>query len=229
MSNKPSIKAIYLQFCGRVVSQAGEKNKHIVAAALYSDKELTHIKGLDVCELTNYEENKQDKYDVYRNRLAEYAAALKMAYKYQDTLLTQGYDIIVLCPSNNKIWDWLQGKKVPTQIKELFENINKQFRTNGPFQLDISVGLSANPTAKKTYKYCREKYLNARLSRVKRGAHIMTPEEIAQRQEWVQNKQLKTEQIEQDKLEENGVSIYDILQEHQGNELEPVIVFKTDN
>ena len=76
------MKVLYLQFCGRVI-----KDKHIVACALYLDKELTNIKTLDVCEMVNYEAKKQNKYDVYRNRLGEYAQALKIICKYQKSIL----------------------------------------------------------------------------------------------------------------------------------------------
>lgn len=216
------IKTAYIQFCGRVVSTP-EGDKHIVAAALYSDRELTNIKGLEVCEMTNFEENKKDKFDVYRNRLGEYATALKLAYKYQNTLLTQGYDCIALCPSNGKLWTWLHGGRVPVQVRDLYENINKQFRTDGEFQLDISVGLSATVCDKKAYKFCKPEYVGAELCRVKRGVHIMTAAEVAAVKAQFEERRKK----EEDKnLDKEGVSIYDILQPNQGSALEPIVIFE---
>lgn len=216
------IKTAYIQFCGRVVATP-DGDKHIAAAALYSDRELTNIKGLEVCEMTNFEENKKDKFDVYRNRLGEYATALKLVYKYQNALLTQGYDCVALCPSNGKLWTWLHGGRVPAQVKDLFENINKQFRTDGEFQLDICVGLSATVCDKKAYKFCKPEYVGAELCRVKRGVHIMTTDEVAAARASMEAKR----KAEEDKhLDNEGVSIYDILQPAQGNELEPIVVFE---
>lgn len=220
--NSNTIKVAYIQFCGRVVSTE-HGDKHIVAAALYSDKELTNIKGLEVCEMTNFEENKKDKFDVYRNRLGEYATALKMVYKYQNALLTQGYDCVALCPSNGKLWTWLHGGRVPSQVKDLYENINKQFRLDGQFQLDICVGLSVAVADKKAYKYCKPEYVGAQLCRIKRGVHIMTADEIAKAKEQIEQKRLTEENKA---LDRDGVSVYDILQLEQGNELEPIVVFE---
>ena len=222
METANTIKTAYIQFCGRVVATP-TGDKHIVAAALYSDKELTNIKGLEVCEMTNFEENKKDKFDVYRNRLGEYATALKLAFKYQNALLTQGYDCVALCPSNGKIWTWLNGGRVPAQVKDLYENINKQFRKDGQFQLDISVGLSATVCDKKAYKFCKPEYVGAELCRVKRGVHIMTAEEVAAAKEAIEAKRKKEEEKNLDK---DGVSIYDILQPAQEDSLEPIIVFE---
>ncbi len=222
METNNTIKTAYIQFCGRVVSTE-HGDKHIVAAALYSDRELTNIKGLDVCEMTNFEENKKDKFDVYRNRLGEYATALKLVYKYQNALLTQGYDCVALCPSNGKLWTWLHGGRVPAQVRDLYENINKQFRKDGQFQLDICVGLSATVCDKKAYKFCKPEYVGAELCRVKRGVHIMTADEVAAAKAKLEEKRKK----EEDKaLNQDGVNVFDILQLGQGNELEPIVVFE---
>lgn len=219
--NNNTIKAAYIQFCGRVVATE-QGDKHIVAAALYLDRELTNIKGLEVCEMTNFEENKKDKFDVYRNRLGEYTTALKLVYKYQNSLLSQGYDCVVLCPSNGKIWSWLRGGRVPAQVRDLYENINKQFRPGGQFELDICVGLSDDVCDKKAYKFCKPEYVGAKLSKVKRGVHIMTVDEIKEAVAQAEEKRKK----EEDKaLEREGVSIFDILQLGQGDVLEPVIIF----
>lgn len=220
--NNNTIKAVYIQFCGRVVAtEAGDK--HIVAAALYSDKELTNIKGLDVCEMTNFEANKKDKFDVYRNRLGEYATALKLVYKYQNSLISQGYDCVVLCPSNGKIWSWLQGRRVPAQVRELYESINKQFRPDGQFELDICVALSDDVCDKKAYKFCKPEYVGAKLSKVKRGVHIMTASEVT---EATAQAEIKRKEKEDAALDKEGVSVFDILQLGQGDELEPVIIFE---
>lgn len=217
------IRALYVQFCGRV-----KDNRHITAACIYADKELTNIKAIDVCEMTNYEANKTDKYDVYRNRLAELYTALNLIYKHQLDILNCEYDIVVLCPSNAKLFKWLSGEqKVPTQIKSLYENIFKQFRIGGDMQLDICVGLSLDIADNKAYKFCKENYVGQRLTKYKRGIHIMSEEEI---REYDMKEHIYLEQKQQEKLEAletNGVSVYDILQPAQGNSFEPVIQFET--
>lgn len=226
--NNELLKVMYIQFCGRVVTVDG-KDKHIVAAALYSDKELTNIKALEVCEMTNFEENKQDKYDVYRNRLAEYATALKLAYRYQDSLLREDYNCIVLCPSNTKLWSWLHGNRVPSQVRDLFDNINKQYRLDGQYELNISIGLSTYVTDKKAYKYCKPEYIGARLTKVKRGIHIMTAAEV-EAEDARRRAAREAEQARRNaELEEDGVSIYDILQPNQEDELQPEIVFENND
>lgn len=224
MSNESrKIKAAYVQFSGRVSNIDG-KNKHIAAAVLYSDKELTQIKGIEVCELTNFEENKQDKFDVYRNRLGELAVALKLIRRFQNSLLANDYDCAVLCPSNSKIWSWLSGERVPPQVRDLYENILKQFRLDGEQSIDISVSLSDKLADKKAYKYCKPEYVGAQLCRLRRGVHIMTAAEV----EEARNKAIEREREQEKKnLDSDGVSIYDIMQVSQGDEFEPVIVFES--
>lgn len=217
------IKALYVQFGGRV-----NNNKHIVAAGIYSDKELLNIKAIDVCEMTNYELNKQDKFDVYRNRLAELYAAMNLIYKHQDNILSCGYDVMVLCPANAKLYKWLSGEqKVPTQISPLYESILSHFRIGSDHQLDICVGLSAAPTDCKVYKFCREDYIGARLTKYKRGIHIMTAAEIKEQEEKEQAYMLEQLRKQHETLEQESVSVYDILQPTQGDSFEPVIEFET--
>lgn len=223
--NNNTIKAMYIQFCGRVVATP-TGDKHIVAAALYADKELTAIRGIEVCEMTNFEENKKDKFDVYRNRLGEYATALKLAYKYQNSLIANGYDCIVMCPSNGKLWSWLQGGRIPAQIKDLYNNINKQFRHGGQFKLDISVGLADSISEKKAYKFCKPEYVDAKLCKLRRGVHIMTAEEIKKEEARIEAERKKKEETV---LNQEGVSVYDILQPNQGNDFEPVIIFESQS
>lgn len=219
------IKAVYVQFGGRVTNIDGVA-KHLVAVAMYSDKELTQIIGIEVCEMTNFEENKQDKFDVYRNRLGEYAAALKFISKRQNGLIARDYDCAVLCPSNSKMWTWLSGGRIPPQIRDLFENINKQFRVDGEQAIDICVSLSEGLADKKAYKYCKPEYIGAQLCRLKRGVHIMTAEEVKKANEIAEERKAKQEK---EILDMQGVSVYDILQVNQGNEFEPTIIFDEED
>lgn len=217
------IRALYVQFGGRV-----KNNKHIAAAGIYSDKELLNIKAIDVCEMTNYELNKQDKFDVYRNRLAELYVALNLIFKHQDSIMECEYDVVVLCPSNTKLYKWLSGEqKVPTQIKPLYESILKQFRLGSDNQLDVCVGLSAAPTDCKVYKFCREDYVGAKLTKYKRGIHIMTAAEVQEQEEKERSYLAEKQKAQQNVLEQESISVYDILQPSQGDSFEPVIQFET--
>lgn len=221
MSEMQPIKAAYIQFCGRVCKVNGV-DKHLVASALYTDKELSNIKGIEVIEMRNYELNKVDKFDTYRNRITEYAAALKLAFKYQNALIDQDYDVIVLCPSHSKLWTWLNTGKVPGKLMDLWLNINRQFASTGPTPLTINIGLSSDIAQNKAYKFCKPEYIGAELCRLKRGVHIMTRQEIEAARNKIMEEHKQKESV---LLDENGVNIFDILQENQGSEFEPVIIF----
>lgn len=217
------IKALYLQFGGRV-----KNSRHFVAAGLYSDKELLNIKAIDICEMNNYELDKQDKFDVYRNRLAELFAALNLVAKHQQSIIDCEYDVVVLCPSNAKLHKWLSGEqRIPTQIKPLYESILQQFRIGGDNQLDVCIGLSTAPTDCKVYKFCREDYIGAKLSKYKRGIHIMTAQEVEEQEEKERRQSIERMDAQHKKLEQESVSVYDILQPAQGDSFEPVIQFET--
>lgn len=91
--------------------------------------------------------------------IQSYENALHVIHRYQGQMRNVGVNQIMLVTDNSTLAGWIENPRKNKEYTSYMERANSMYRSGGPKEVVLGIGLCAVRKAEKSYKFCREEYL----------------------------------------------------------------------
>lgn len=115
-----------------------------------------------------------------------YEFALSTIYIYQGILISKGVNQIMLVTDNSILAGWITDPKKHKNFANYIERANSMYRVFAPKEITLGIGLCKVWEYEKSYKYCKEQYVEKEDNVVNKNEHGENKLDIAKQYDSVQ-------------------------------------------
>lgn len=91
--------------------------------------------------------------------IQSYNFALSYIYHWQSIMKLRGIDTVMLVTDNSTLAGWIENPKKNKDYTEWMNKAVEDYRLGGQKEIEIGVGLAKVRNYEKSYKFCKEKYI----------------------------------------------------------------------
>lgn len=122
----------------------------LFAVAFYLDYEGKVLEAQATRKLPLWENHQ------FITAIQSYEHALYSIYNWQGEMKKQGVTEVMLVTDNSILAGWIQNPKKNKEYTSYMNKAVEQYRTGGPKEIQLNIGLCEVRNYEKSYKFCRE-------------------------------------------------------------------------